>query len=869
MQSGTKIFFLLLCLFISGQAVRVNAQQIIPVNGNWEFRKVGDSSWQKATVPGTVHTDLFNNKKIKDPFYRLNEKDLQWIDKEDWEYRTSIEASAAELSSRKLLLVFEGLDTYADVYVNNSKVLVADNMFRTWKADIKNQLHAGSNDLRIYFHSPTKTGLAFYNSLPFRIPVSDNDQVTPKVSVYTRKAGYHYGWDWGPRFVTSGVWRPVHLEIVNGDRITELFIKQKGLSPKVANLQANLEVESLEAGPRLLQIFADGSATPLYSSPVHVEKGINTLVSSFKLADPQLWWPNGYGAHKLYTFRAMLSAGGKASQTSSATQLPGGSSKAEKSVRQGLRTVEVVQESGARGNSFYFLVNGVKIFMKGSNYIPLDNFLPSVTQARYEHVINTAVLSNMNMLRVWGGGIYENEQFYNLCDEKGIMVWQDFMFACSMEPPFELLKQNIYDEAVENVKRLRTHPSIALYCGNNEDVAFMTSNYWGDGKGAFRNRQDSMTVVNTYKEIFHSILPGVVKAYDDDHFYWSTSPQSTNYSSTSQTTNTTGDVHSWYVWGQGKPIETYRDNIGPFMTEYGFQSFPDVESIKQFTLPEDADINSAVLMSHQRSYVGNGAILSYMKRWYKVPAAFADFLYVGEVLQAEAIKIAVEAHRRAKPFCMGSLYWQIDDCWPAASWSSMDYYGHWKALQYEVKRSFEPVIISPVIIHDSLEVYAVSDKLQPFPAKLQVRLLNFKGQVIRQSTTPITVAANTSTRVYQQGITALLQGADRAAVYLDVRLESATGIIAENTCYFENPKDLKLTKTVLRHTLAHTGQTYTVTITSPELARNVRVSAGNDSIIFSDNYFDLQPGQYKTITFQSDKSLTEGDIKLKTINELN
>jgi len=846
------LIIILLVVFYSES----NAQQMIKLSGDWQFRRVGDSTWSNATVPGTVHTDLLKNKQINDPYYRTNEKDLQWIDREDWEYKTTFKADEKLLKSERLYLVFEGLDTYADVYVNGIKVLVADNMFRTWKTDVKPQLKSGNNILVVYFHSPTKTGEALYNSLPFRVPASDNDHGAPKVSVFTRKAGYHYGWDWGPRFVTSSIWRPVYLEAMNGVAINDLFIRQKQLTADRANLEAMLEVESLTAGVKHLEVFADGSSTPLYSKNIHLDTGKTNLVCSFSIAHPQLWWPNGYGTHKLYNFRVVLKDGQKVV--------------AEKEVRHGMRTVELIQESNEKGNSFYFLVNGVKMFMKGANYIPQDNFLTRVTKERYEHVIHTAVLSNMNMLRVWGGGIYENDLFYDLCDENGILIYQDFMFACAMVPSMEDFKQNVYEEAVQNVKRLRNHPSIALYCGNNEVAAFMGSDFWGTAKGAFRDKQDSITIINAYKDVFHQILPAVVKAYDNDRFYWSSSPQASNYSLYNHDSRTSGDVH--YYWDVAKginPMEVYLDNIGPFMTEYGFQSFPDIETIKTFAIPADYNIYSDVMKSHQKSYTGNGAILTYMKKWYKVPAPFTDFLYTGQVLQAEGIKLAIEAHRRAKPFCMGSLYWQLDDCWPVASWSSMDYYGHWKALQYEAKRAFEKVLVSPEIKHDTINVYVVSDSLKAINAQLEVRLMNLNGQVLSRKTLPAVIPANSSGNFYSIAINDLLKRADRKAIFLNVRLLQQGRELSQNNLYFEHPKDLDLIKTTVKYALTKSGDTYTVSLSAAHLLKNLRISVGDDSIIFSDNYFDLIPGEKKTVTFESKRVLTNNNLTFLSINDLN
>jgi beta-mannosidase len=832
------------------------AQKVFDLTNGWEFRKIGDNNWSKAMVPGTLHTDLLNNHQIEDPYYRTNEKDLKWIGREDWEYRTTFNVTADLLKSDRLYLVFKGLDTYADVYVNGMKVLVANNMFRTWQIDVKPQLKNGDNNLRVYFHSPIKTGEALYNSLPFRVPVSDNDQASPKVSVFTRKAGYHYGWDWGPRLVTSGIWRSVYLQAMNGVDIQDLFIRQKQLTTGRASLQAIFEVESLNAGVRHLEVFADGNPIPLYSQNVHLDTGITHLICSFNLMHPQLWWPNGYGTHKLYNFKVILKDGEKII--------------ADKQVRHGMRTVEMIQESNDKGNSFYFLVNGVKIFMKGANYIPQDNFLPRVTKERYQHLISTAVLSNMNMLRVWGGGIYENDLFYDLCDENGILIYQDFMFACAMVPPLEDFKQNIYEEAVENVKRLRNHPSIAMYCGNNEVAAFMGSNFWGTAKGAFRDKQDSITIINTYKDVFHNILPAVVKAYDDDRFYWSTSPQANNYSLYSHDSRTSGDEHYYWDVARGtNPMEVYIDNVGPFMTEYGFQSFPDLETIKTFALPADYDIYSDVMKSHQRSYTGNGAILNYMKKWYKVPADFGDFLYTGQVLQAEGIKLAIEAHRRAKPFCMGSLYWQLDDCWPVASWSSMDYYGHWKALQYEAKRGYAKILVSPILRKDTISVFIVSDSLKAFNAQLQIRLMDLDGHVISEHTIAAKIPVNSSNVFYSARLNALLKDADRKNLVLSVRLLQRGKELSRNNLYFENPKDLKLIKTPVKYTLNNKNGVYVLHISAACLLKDLRISAGDDSIIYSDNYFDLLPGETKTVTFKSSALLTKNSIHFKSINDVN
>ena len=439
-----------------------------------------------------------------------------------------------------------------------------------------------------------------------------------------------------------------------------------------------------------------------------------------------------------------------------------------------------------------------------------------------------------------------------------------------MVPPIEDFKQSIYEEAVENVKRLRNHPSIAIYCGNNEVAAFMGSNFWGTAKGAFRDKKDSLLIINTYKDVFHNILPAVVKAYDDDRFYWSTSPQANNYSLYSHDSRTSGDVHFYWNVAEGiNPMEVYKDNIGPFMTEYGFQSFPDIETVKKFAEPEDYDIYSDVMKAHQKSYTGNGAILTYMKKWYKVPSAFTDFLYTGQVLQAEGIKLAIEAHRRAKPFCMGSLYWQLDDCWPVASWSSMDYYGHWKALQYVAKRSFAKILVSPVIKEDTVSVYVVSDSLKAIDAQLEISLMDLDGHVLNKQIIPAKIKTNSSGNFYQATVNEILKGADRKNALLNVRLLQKGRELAQNCLYFEHPKDLKLTKAPVSYTLINKGGAYILKLKASHLLKNLRISAGDDNIIFSDNYFDLIPGETKMVTFKSEKLLTKNQISFRSINDLN
>ncbi|HEX8685393.1 MAG TPA: glycoside hydrolase family 2 TIM barrel-domain containing protein, partial [Pyrinomonadaceae bacterium] len=474
------------------------------LDGGWTFREAGKGEWRRASVPGSVHTDLLADGAIEDPFYRDNERKLQWIGKTDWEYRTTFDVSPALMRRRRHELVFEGLDTYATVFLNERRVLEADNMFRTWRVGVTGALRAGANTLRVVFRSPINEVLPRMKSLGYELPAA-NDQ-GEKTSPHTRKAPYHYGWDWGPRFVTSGVWRPVRLEAWDDARLSDLHVIQNRLGSDSAQLTAEVEVESVAASGAVLLVEDPNDPRVSARQTVRLAPGSNRFALKLQIPDPQLWWPAGMGAQKLYTLRARL--------------LPAGGGKAlgELSARFGLRTVELRQEPDRWGKSFTFVVNGVPVFAKGANWIPADAFPARVTRARYRQLLESARDANMNMLRVWGGGYYEADDFYELCDELGLLVWQDFMFACSMDPGDEKFLAGVRAEATDNVRRLRNHPSVALWCGNNEvETAW---HHWGWKQNLPAKLWDD------YKKIFHGVLPEVVAEHDPSRAYWPSSPSS-------------------------------------------------------------------------------------------------------------------------------------------------------------------------------------------------------------------------------------------------------------------------------------------------------------------------------------------------------
>ncbi len=839
----------ILLMFWSCEKPVTNLMVQKEINENWTFSQSGKNEWLPATVPGTVHTDLLANGKIEDPFYRLVEHDVQWIDKVDWEYKTTFAIDKSFLQKDVIELDFKGLDTYADVFVNGEKVLSADNMFREWKANVKEKLKEGDNELHIVFRLPISEGIKKYDAQGYEIPVSDNDlaaigqvEGNKKVSIYTRKAGYHFGWDWGPRLVTSGIWRPVTLKAWDNAKIENLQIVQNSVADDKATFTAVFEIDAVADAKANLSVTND--ETVLTTSAVEIKKGIEKYNVDFEIANPKLWWTNGLGEAHLYNISGELEIGG---------------SKTVENTRIGIRTLELVREKDEHGTSFYFKLNGHPVFMKGANYIPNDVFLPRVTEENYRKVVETAKISNNNMLRIWGGGVYEEDLFYDLCDEAGILIWQDFMFACAMFPGDEAFLENVKQEAIDNVKRLRNHPSIALWCGNNEILAAWKGWGWQQKEEA-KNKENADKIWKAYEDIFHKVLPEVVAEYDPQKSYWSSSPSS-GTGIPADLVN--GDEHYWGVWWGKAPFQTYATHLPRFMSEYGFQSFPEISTVRKYALPEDYDIFSEVMKSHQRSSIGNGTIEYYMLQEYKKPKDFESFLYVNHVLQAEGIKFGLEGHRRAMPFCMGSLYWQINDVWPVASWSSTDYYQKWKALQYYVKKGFEPVLISPYTVDDKLKVDVVNDRLEEMNAELKLKLMNFDGKVIWENASLVTIPANAAKNIFEVNKNEFLgefNNQIEQSVFVCELVQSGY-VLSKNTFYFKPFKELKITNPEVTYEIAKVDDGFDINLKTDKLAKNIYLQIGDEEGFFSDNYFDLLPGEKVTINLKTRSS----EEKLKKV----
>ncbi|PWJ41098.1 beta-mannosidase [Sediminitomix flava] len=843
-------FFIVAILTLSFTSSVMAQKESRSLDGQWTFKQVGQQNWMNAKVPGTVHTDLKNLGKIEDPYYRLNEHNQQWVDKVDWEYQKEIFLTEEELSKDHIELLFEGLDTYATVFWNEEEVLSSDNMFRRYHIDLSQKVKK-ENILRVVFTSPIRKGLSLLADHGYPLPaINDQSELgglgEHAVSIFTRKAGYHYGWDWGPRFVTSGIWRSVNLISWNSNQLKEVFIKQEKITSKKAFLKAKISVENkqnLEA-----KVFVNNHLVSSQS----ISSTENEI--DFEIENPNFWYPNGMGEAYLYNVRVEIWS--ELLLDTWQEQI-------------GLRDIEWVLEKDKKGDgtSFYLKVNGQAVFSKGANYIPNDLFLPEVSEEKYEHIVLSAKKANMNMLRVWGGGIYENKTFYDLCDKHGIMVWQDFMFACSMYPGHHAFLENVRQEAIDNVKRLRNHPSIVLWCGNNEIEAAWSE--WDENSGwgwkQKYNSQQRKEIWAAYDTIFHQILPQVVDQHTDNTFYWHSSP-SAGFEKISNYESNSGDMHYWGVWHGEHPFEDFRKYIPRFMSEYGFQSFPSFNAVKRFTLPEDWDIESEVMASHQRSGIGNLRIRSYMEQYYQVPIDFEQLLYVGQVLQAKATEIAIEAHRNAMPYCMGTLYWQINDCWPVASWSSIDSYGNWKAMHYKVKQMYEPILWTSSQEGDILELALVNDLPNKDRGQWYIELMDFEGNSLWKKKGNSSIASISKEVIMKISLSEIKEEIPLEKAVLKLSYENEIHR-AERTYFFVNPKNLILPKPDISFEVYHQSGDIFVELKADVIAKDVFLySNSTEDAHFSENYFELLPNETKTVKYLGNQSLEELKNNLKLMH---
>lgn len=775
---------------------------------NWQFKNSKDNSWLPAKVPGTVHLDLMNNKIIPDSFKDDNEHKVQWIENENWDYQTVFKVSSKELQNNNIDLVFNGLDTFSEIYLNGKLLKKTDNMFRKWSFPVRQNLKTGENLLQVKFKSAVTTGKELAKKVPFTMPESPRS--------FVRKAQYQFGWDWGPRLVTAGIWKDIKLEFWNNAKIENVKIEQKNLSDKDAELAVHTSIITHKEGKYTISVNNTAEV-------VQLKKGKNLIYIPFHIQDPKLWQPNGWGEAHLYDIKVSLKQ--------KSTTLSG------ETMKIGLRTIELVQEKDEKGRSFYFKVNGNPLYIKGTNWIPADSFSPRITKEKYRKLIKDSKDAHMNMIRIWGGGIYEDDEFYKACDENGILVWQDFMFAGSFYPADETFLTNVKEEVKDQVNRLQNHPSIALWCGNNEiDEAIVN---WGYQKQFKYSENDSLQVWKDYKKLFHEVIPYSLKEHltNEKNIYWPSSP-SIGWGHKESLTE--GDSHYWGVWWGEQPFEIYNEKVGRFMSEYGFQGMPSLETVKSmFSGTYDLSLQNPVIKAHEKHSRGWDIINEYMKRDYKIPTDFVQYNYVSQLLQARGMEIAIEAHRRARPYNMGTLYWQLNDCWPVVSWSSIDYLGNWKAFHYQAKRSFEPMLISVSENDKSYDIYFINDLLEDAKITSKAELIDFKGKVLWAAGATDHVAANSAEKhleIKKENFSTV----DLSSAVLKIYFGNEA-FTTEKLFFFKKPKDLKLSKPTL--SIKKISPTE-IEVSTDVLAKDVYLTGDAN---FSDNFFDMLPKTSKKI----------------------
>ncbi|WP_348697201.1 glycoside hydrolase family 2 protein [Duganella fentianensis] len=837
------------------------AAMLQSLDRGWSFRLLpGDAQlvshpeaagWKTATVPGTVHTDLFAHKLIPDPYVGAPEAGLQWIGLADWEYRSRFDVPAATRNSARSDLVFHGLDTYAEVWFNGEKLLDADNAFRVWRIPVQGRLRARANELRIVLRSPISKLLpqvaAMPNKLAGNYPSPYGDEPADAMTAnFARKPGYHYGWDWGPRYVTAGIWNAVQLQSWNVLRIDDLQLRQDHVDEQRAELAAIATLDAVAAGSvelRLWQTAPDGKRVLAVQQKTELKQGSNRIELPVHVPNPQRWYPNGYGAQALYRYELEVVQGSQMVASTSA--------------RTGLRSLVLKRDSDAQGQSFYFEVNGIPVFAKGANTIPFDMFRPRVSKAQLRRVLESARDANMNFLRSWGGGYYESDAFFDLADELGLLVWQDFMFGGGMQPAYDdAFRASVVAEARDNVRRLRNHPSIALWCGNNEEE--IAWKYWGPGKAMMQADPAFATRVwNGYVQLFGSDLRKVVAQEGGGVAYWASSPS--NDLAEVANTVASGDMHYWEVWGNpAHPVSKYLEITPRFMSEYGLQAWPVQRTVDAFAKRAEQGMATPVIEAHQKFMAGKGneRLLKYVNDEFGTPAGFSDFIYLSQIAQAEGIALAASHHRASRPYTMGSLYWQLNDVWPGASWSSVDWYGRWKALQFYARRFYAPVAVAALRDANGMSrVHLLNDRSHSLRGTLRLRVTSLDGQLLREEHRAVELAALSAQRSAEYSDAQLLGNADPANTVAVFDLQVEGEAPARSVLYFRPAKEMRWPDAQLQARLQPAAGGYQLELSARQFARAVWIDFGDLDAELGDNAITLLPGESVRLSLRSPASL--------------
>jgi beta-mannosidase len=801
----------------------------IDLAGSWTLRQSGNGEAIPIRIPGDNISALLEAGKIVDPYCGANELAALWVGREDWALTREVVVAPGFLAGRRPWLHMESVDTCAEIRINGRPVAASANMFRPARVDLEGCLSEGSNRIEVYIRSAEREAERINTGLRYPIPHSPYPVQSPHRNL-VRKVQCHSGWDWGPCLMVSGIYGQAYIAATETGRLEYVHTRQ-GRRRRDWELEVTVEYTAWREAEIPVIVSIAGQTQ---SGSERVREGANVLRRVLRIRDPELWWPAGCGAQPLY-----------------ALGVQAGEERVEKTI--GFRTLEVVQADDEHGRSLVFRVNGRDVFCKGANWIPVDALPARQTPERYEALLSAAAAAHMNMLRVWGGGQYEADLFYRLCDEKGILVWQDFMFSCATYPATPAFLAEAEAEARHQLKRLKDHPSIALWCGNNEDLGALT---WFP---ASRESRDRYLV--DYDRLNEGVIGRVVKEVDPDRTWWPSSPcagegdYSDNWHDDAR-----GDMHFWSVWHEGKSFESYYEVTPRFCSEFGFQSFPSLETVRTYAAEDQWNVTAPVMEHHQRHPRGNTVIIETMTRYFRLPDGFESYLYLSQVQQALAIKTAVEYWRSRRPVCMGVLYWQLNDVWPVASWSSIEYPGRWKLLHHLARRFFAPVHIAAVCPDGrTVRVVGINDRVERVRGELAVRFLDFSGGVRREERGAVELAPESAAALAEYRLDGLPFGREEAFLYLELGAEG--GVIA-NELFLAPPKRCALEKPDIRAVVRASGRPggpLAVELATDRPAFYVTLEAEGARGRFEDNGFTLVPGAARTVRF-----LPEGEVPLES-----
>lgn len=740
--SSTARLNLVLAICIACLPALLMAQAILPydkevtglrkiqLQASWKFTQKDSTAWKPATVPGCIHTDLIANNAIAHPFLGTNESLCQWIPEKSWIYQTEAFDVSSDIIDQDIVrMKFNGLDTYATIILNDKELLKTDNAFRVYEVDVKPYLRKRNNVLRIEFASPLQVGKQRLEAIPYPLPGE-------ALRAITRKPQFHYGWDWGPKLITSGITKPIELIAYSRAKFNDIYIRQDKVTEEQAKLTALFEIHSnvTDVCSLFFQLAPDGD---YWRTHVELKKGLNKVELPFDIPWPKRWWCNDMGEPNLYKFDCFLTYKDKTLDY--------------KRVSTGIRTIELVNKSDSIGESFQFELNGYPIFAKGANYIPIAFFPASAKEEDYRLLLGKCKEAHFNMLRVWGGGVYENDLFYQLCDEMGIMVWQDFMFACAMYPADSTFITTVMEEAEQQTVRLRNHPCIALWCGNNENAEAWEN--WGWKQGLTDSQQSK--IWRAYKDLFDLTLAPIVKRNTNTD-YWESSPR---YGRMDKRSFTEGDSHYWGLWHDAEPFESLKKKIPRFMSEFGMQAFPSMAVLNEMKTGEKWSFQDPGVAQHQKHPRGFKLMDEYTQRWFKgaTTDSLAQYMLATQAMQSEGMCMGIEAQRRSMPRCMGTLYWQLNDVWPSFSWSSIDYKGNDKLFFSALRKVYEPQLISCTIENEELRVYWISDNyMADLSLGFRFAIIDEDGRVIAQDAMDIVTLKNGVSIIYSKRLKDLI-----------------------------------------------------------------------------------------------------------------